>query len=153
MGRPKAETAKVHIGFRLAPDVVASVKASGPGNNTRVEEALRKAGFGAAKTKPARKKADRGRHRPLPRVGASRYGEPSRPADDPRQHERSARSRARPRSPVVVRNIVSFHKRFLIVTGPMLVSRHWSIRSMHAWIERHSYGRLFLGNVEIVLAS
>ena len=72
MGRPKAETTKVHIGFRLSADVVESVRASGPGYNSRVEEALRKAGFGAAKTKPARKKADRGRHRPLPRVVASR---------------------------------------------------------------------------------
>jgi uncharacterized protein (DUF4415 family) len=49
MGRPKAETTKVHIGFRLAADVVASVKASGPGYNSRVEQALRKAGFGASK--------------------------------------------------------------------------------------------------------
>jgi len=49
MGRPKAETTKVHIGFRLAADIVESVKASGPGYNTRVEQALRKAGFGAAK--------------------------------------------------------------------------------------------------------
>jgi uncharacterized protein (DUF4415 family) len=57
MGRPKTETPKVHIGFRLAADVVESLKASGPGYNSRVEEALRKAGFGAAKTKPARKKA------------------------------------------------------------------------------------------------
>ena len=54
MGRPKAKTAKVHIGFRLAADVVESLKASGPGYNTRVEQALRKAGFG---TKPARKAA------------------------------------------------------------------------------------------------
>ncbi len=55
-GRPKAETTKVHIGFRLAADVVESVKASGRGYTTRVEEALRKAGFGAAKTKPATKR-------------------------------------------------------------------------------------------------
>jgi uncharacterized protein (DUF4415 family) len=48
-GRPKAEAPKVHIGFRLAADVVASVKASGAGYNVRVEEALRAAGFGAAK--------------------------------------------------------------------------------------------------------
>ena len=48
-GRPKAEAPKVHIGFRLAADVVASVKASGPGYNVRVEQALRAAGFGAAK--------------------------------------------------------------------------------------------------------
>ena len=29
LGRPKAEAPKVHIGFRLASDVVASIKASG----------------------------------------------------------------------------------------------------------------------------
>jgi uncharacterized protein (DUF4415 family) len=47
LGRPKAEAPKVHIGFRLAADVVESVKASGPGYNARVEQALREAGFGA----------------------------------------------------------------------------------------------------------
>jgi uncharacterized protein (DUF4415 family) len=47
LGRPKAETPKIHIGFRLASDVVASIKASGPGYNARVEQALREAGFGA----------------------------------------------------------------------------------------------------------
>jgi uncharacterized protein (DUF4415 family) len=46
--RPKAEAPKVHIGFRLAADVVESLKASGPGYNVRVEQALRAAGFGAA---------------------------------------------------------------------------------------------------------
>jgi uncharacterized protein (DUF4415 family) len=46
LGRPKAEAPKVHIGFRLASDVVASIKASGPGYNVRVEQALREAGFG-----------------------------------------------------------------------------------------------------------
>jgi uncharacterized protein (DUF4415 family) len=51
--RPKAEGPKVHIGFRLAADVVESVRASGPGYNVRVEQALRKAGFGAkAKGRP-----------------------------------------------------------------------------------------------------
>jgi uncharacterized protein (DUF4415 family) len=53
-GRPKAEGPKVHIGFRLAADVVASVRASGPGYNVRVEEALRKAGFGEAAAKKRR---------------------------------------------------------------------------------------------------
>jgi uncharacterized protein (DUF4415 family) len=48
-GRSKAKGPKVHIGFRLAADVVESVKASGPGYNVRVEQALRAAGFGAAK--------------------------------------------------------------------------------------------------------
>ena len=62
MGRPKAETTKVHIGFRLAADVVESLKASGPGYNSRVEAALRKAGFGAKKAaanppKPAKRRA------------------------------------------------------------------------------------------------
>ena len=47
LGRPKAAAPKVHIGFRLAADVVESVKASGPGYNARVEQALREAGFGA----------------------------------------------------------------------------------------------------------
>ena len=51
LGRPKAEAPKVHIGFRLASDVVASIKASGRGYNARVEQALRAAGFGA---KPGR---------------------------------------------------------------------------------------------------
>ena len=46
LGRPKTEAPKVHIGFRLASDVVASIKASGPGYNARVEQALREAGFG-----------------------------------------------------------------------------------------------------------
>jgi uncharacterized protein (DUF4415 family) len=47
LGRPKAEAPKVHIGFRLASDVVASIKASGRGYNARVEQALSAAGFGA----------------------------------------------------------------------------------------------------------
>ena len=47
-GRPKSLAPKIYIGLRMAPDVVESVKASGPGYNTRVEQALRKAGFGAA---------------------------------------------------------------------------------------------------------
>jgi uncharacterized protein (DUF4415 family) len=45
-GRPKAKAPKVRIGFRLSADVVASVRASGRGYNARVEQALRKAGFG-----------------------------------------------------------------------------------------------------------
>jgi len=62
LGRPKAEAPKVHIGFRLAPDVVASIKASGRGYNARVEQALREAGFGgkvkreSPKTAPPAKK-------------------------------------------------------------------------------------------------
>ena len=46
VGRPKAVAPKVHVGFRLAPDVVASIKASGRGYNARVEQVLREAGFG-----------------------------------------------------------------------------------------------------------
>jgi uncharacterized protein (DUF4415 family) len=44
-GRPKAAAPKVHIRFRLAADVVTSIKASGPNYNARGEQALRKAGF------------------------------------------------------------------------------------------------------------
>jgi uncharacterized protein (DUF4415 family) len=54
LGRPKIAAPKVHIGFRLAPDVVESVKASGPGYNARVEQALRKAGFGDKAVKMAK---------------------------------------------------------------------------------------------------
>jgi uncharacterized protein (DUF4415 family) len=46
-GRPKAETPKVHIGFRLSADVVASIKASGRGYNVRVDKAFRKAFLGS----------------------------------------------------------------------------------------------------------
>jgi len=42
-GRPRAEIPKVHIGFRLAADVVAGVRATGPGYNARVEKVLREA--------------------------------------------------------------------------------------------------------------
>jgi uncharacterized protein (DUF4415 family) len=43
MGRPPAVTPKVHIGFRLAADVVQAVRASGRGYNARVEKVLRDA--------------------------------------------------------------------------------------------------------------
>jgi uncharacterized protein (DUF4415 family) len=85
MGRPKAETTKVHIGFRLAADVVESLKASGPGYNQRVEQALRNAGFGAAKQKPAIPPRNRswpasapGRSNPAPR-NAKRPGRNTMP--------------------------------------------------------------------------
>ena len=42
-GRPKVEAPKVHIGFRLAADVVEGVKATGKGYNARVEKLLREA--------------------------------------------------------------------------------------------------------------
>jgi uncharacterized DUF497 family protein len=43
VGRPKAEAPKEHISFRLAPEVVEGIKATGPGYNARVEQALREA--------------------------------------------------------------------------------------------------------------
>ena len=42
-GRPAVARPKVHIGFRLAADVVSGVRASGPGYNARVERVLREA--------------------------------------------------------------------------------------------------------------
>jgi uncharacterized protein (DUF4415 family) len=42
-GRPSIETPKVHIGFRLAADVVDSIRATGRGYNARVEKILREA--------------------------------------------------------------------------------------------------------------
>ena len=42
-GRPKVQTPKVHVGFRLAADVVSGIKATGPGYNARVEKVLRNA--------------------------------------------------------------------------------------------------------------
>jgi uncharacterized protein (DUF4415 family) len=42
-GRPPVEAPKVHIGFRLAADVVAGIRASGKGYNARVEQVLREA--------------------------------------------------------------------------------------------------------------
>lgn len=42
-GRPPVETPKVHIGFRLAADVVEGVRATGKGYNARVEKVLRAA--------------------------------------------------------------------------------------------------------------
>ena len=43
MGRPRIETPKIHIGFRLAADVVQRIRASGRGYNARVEKVLRDA--------------------------------------------------------------------------------------------------------------
>ena len=42
-GRPPVESPKVHIGFRLAADVVEGVRATGKGYNARVERLLREA--------------------------------------------------------------------------------------------------------------
>lgn len=41
-GRPKSDAPKVHVGFRLSADLVERIRASGPGCNARVEEALRR---------------------------------------------------------------------------------------------------------------
>jgi uncharacterized protein (DUF4415 family)/predicted XRE-type DNA-binding protein len=43
VGRPKAESPKTHISFRLAAEVVESIKATGEGYNARVEQVLRAA--------------------------------------------------------------------------------------------------------------
>jgi uncharacterized protein (DUF4415 family) len=42
-GRPRLERPKIHIGFRLAADVVEGIKATGKGFNARVEQVLRDA--------------------------------------------------------------------------------------------------------------
>jgi uncharacterized protein (DUF4415 family) len=42
-GRPPLGAPKVHIGFRLAADVVAGIRATGRGYNARVEKVLREA--------------------------------------------------------------------------------------------------------------
>lgn len=43
MGRPPVEAPKIHIGFRLAADLVNTIRASGRGYNARVEKVLRDA--------------------------------------------------------------------------------------------------------------
>lgn len=43
MGRPRVAAPKVHIGFRLAADVVQAIRATGRGYNGRVEKVLRDA--------------------------------------------------------------------------------------------------------------
>ena len=42
-GRPRVENPRAHIAFRWAPDLVASIKATGKGYNARVEKVLREA--------------------------------------------------------------------------------------------------------------
>ncbi len=42
-GRPPAASPKQRMGFRLAADVIAGIRASGRGYNARVEQALREA--------------------------------------------------------------------------------------------------------------
>jgi len=43
MGRPRVAAPKLHIGLRLAPDVVRAIRATGRGYNARVERVLRDA--------------------------------------------------------------------------------------------------------------
>jgi uncharacterized protein (DUF4415 family) len=43
MGRPPVAAPKIHIGFRLAADVVQGIRATGRGYNARVEKVLRDA--------------------------------------------------------------------------------------------------------------
>jgi uncharacterized protein (DUF4415 family) len=43
LGRPPVAKPKVHIGFRLAADVVEGIRATGKGYNARVERVLRDA--------------------------------------------------------------------------------------------------------------
>lgn len=43
VGRPPVEKPKVHIGFRLAQDVVEGIRSTGRGYNARVEKVLREA--------------------------------------------------------------------------------------------------------------
>lgn len=42
-GRPPVAAPKIHIGFRLAADVVIAIRATGRGYNARVEKVLRDA--------------------------------------------------------------------------------------------------------------
>ena len=42
-GRPKKADAKVSVHLRLSPEVIAHFRARGPGWQTRIDEALRKA--------------------------------------------------------------------------------------------------------------
>lgn len=43
MGRPPVAEPKMHVGFRLAADVVNGIRATGKGYNSRVEKVLREA--------------------------------------------------------------------------------------------------------------
>jgi uncharacterized protein (DUF4415 family) len=57
VGRPKTASPKVHISFRLASEVVESIKATGEGYNARVEQALRDAFVTGGVPKAARRPA------------------------------------------------------------------------------------------------
>jgi uncharacterized protein (DUF4415 family) len=78
-GRPKSEAPKVHIGFRLAANLVASIKATGKGYNARVKKALSEAfmkiepASSAAWTNPDSKGATASTKLDNLRAAASRY--------------------------------------------------------------------------------
>ncbi|MBV8107412.1 MAG: BrnA antitoxin family protein [Hyphomicrobiales bacterium] len=97
VGRPKAVAPKRHIGFRLAADVVESVKASGPGYNIRVEEALRAAlergAFGREE-----KQADGPRSKPVPSKQAAGLSAKVAKAVKKRKQQRLAAAQAAKRA-------------------------------------------------------
>jgi uncharacterized protein (DUF4415 family) len=66
-GRPPSPARKVAIKFRLDPDLVAKLRASGPGYQTRVNAVLREVVFGStrkAARKARAKPATRTKHKP-----------------------------------------------------------------------------------------
>ncbi len=71
IGRPKAEAPKVHNGLRLSADLVERIRATGPGYDARVEEALRKGFMGrgaggnipGGSRSPSAKRAQAGKRR------------------------------------------------------------------------------------------
>ena len=61
-GRPKSESPKVRVGFRLSADLVEKIWASGKGYNVRVEKVLREGFFerskaGGTPTKSTKRRA------------------------------------------------------------------------------------------------
>lgn len=87
IGRPKSEAPKVHIGFRLAADVVEGIRATGKGYNARVEDALREAFLserapkaGAVAREPVAKAGGEALHRG-PRHAAAGRAAPKRAGD------------------------------------------------------------------------
>jgi uncharacterized protein (DUF4415 family) len=73
VGRPKAASPKVHISFRLAAEVVESIKATGEGYNARVEQALRDAFVTGSASEAKLKEMSKSksvRAMKLPRVGS-----------------------------------------------------------------------------------
>ena len=94
VGRPKAISPKVHVSFRMAADVVASIKATGRGYNARVEQALREAGFGEEeKRKPSSKGAARSAEKK--RVAAAQAAKRAAGSRAPQSSEANPRVRLR----------------------------------------------------------